>query len=145
MGVTARLTTVLKKRRGVEDIATISPLVASKGLSAHETVALAVIMQNRLKPSDLVYSYTVQQDMNRAGFTDLAVSLSLEGLMQKDMKSLSLAMNDHGEEYEGYQVARKSIDWLLSNQSKLVMRKEPRPAQGTRRPAAVEDDEDIPF
>src|SRR2546422_5567219 len=48
---TQRIQALLQKERGIEAIATIeTPLKPTEGLSAHEIVALAVVMQNRLAP-----------------------------------------------------------------------------------------------
>ena len=89
------------------------------GLAQHEVVALAVIMQNSLLPEKAVFPKQIAQDMGKAGFNELAASLALNGLLQKSM--ISHAVYD--ELTEGYVIAKKGIDWLQSNQSRIVLEK----------------------
>ena len=76
-------------------------------------------MQNSLLPGQGVYPKQIAQDMGKAGFNELAASLALNGLLQKLM--ISHAVYD--ELTEGYVIAKKGIDWLQSNQSRIVLEK----------------------
>lgn len=105
-------------------VSRLSPLAETEGLSQHEMVALVCVMQNSLIPSAAVSGYSIRDDMNNAGFTDIAVSLAPRALREKNMLLFKSAQNREGDEYPVYLMAPKGEQWLLNNQNKLVFRRE---------------------
>jgi hypothetical protein len=67
----------------------------------------------------------IKEDMNSAGFTDIAVSLALKSLSQKDMIITHQQTDFHGNEFLAFDVTRMGDEWLLRNQDLLVLREEP--------------------
>lgn len=122
--ITERIEALVKKEAELEKIATISPIVETEGLSQHEMVALVTIMQNRLAPDESIAAYSIKNDMNKAGFTDIAVSISLTSLLKKGMLNISEEKDYNGEPYSAYTVTSKGEDWLLTNVDKLVLHKD---------------------
>lgn len=121
--ITARIEATLKKQSEINKVSKISPVADTEGLSQHELVALVTVMQNSII-SQGVTPFKIKEDMNSAGFTDIAVSLALKSLFQKNMiKTVDLA-DSYGNEYLGYDVTSDGSDWLLRNQDKLVLREE---------------------
>jgi len=117
----------MKKGRELDKLAA-SPLKAAEGLSPHEMVCLAVVMENTLTPSAVVSAGKIARDMNRAGFTTLAASLSLRALLRKRMLDAEQSSDDDGEPITLYRITEEGQEWLLANQDKLSLRFEPAPA-----------------
>lgn len=120
-----RIIAILKKQKEIGTASSISPITQTEGLSQHEIVALVTVMQNGFISANGVSAYTIKEDMNNAGFTDIAVSLALGSLGKKDMVATQTAIDEqYGHEYRVYVVQRKGEEWLLANQDKLVLRQE---------------------
>ena len=126
--ITKRIFALLKKKEEISEAATISPVKDTKGLAQHEVVALVTVMENSFIYGGLVPAQTIRRDMNKAGFTDIAVSLAMKVLRKKDMILASEGHNeDDGTPFDVYGMATQGEEWLLANQNqlKLVKDKEP--------------------
>src|SRR6185436_18822595 len=73
--ITKRLKAILAKGSRIEAAASISPIADVEALAQHEVVALVSVAQNLDHPGDIVSTYTIRQDMEKAGFTKVAVTL----------------------------------------------------------------------
>lgn len=135
--ISQRIQAVLKKQQEIATISKMSPLAETEGLSQHEMVAVVTVMQNSFITMEGVSAWAIKEDMNKAGFTDIAVSLALKGLKDKGMLHMKPASDEHGYEYAAYSVEPKGEQWLLDNQDKLVLRAEPTPSP--------QRTDDIPF
>jgi hypothetical protein len=94
-------------------------------LSQHEIVTLVTVMQNSIISDSYSSAWTVRNDMNKAGFTDIAVALALKLLRYKDMVIARELTDDRGESFTVFAVTRKGEDWLIANQDRLVLKQEP--------------------
>ncbi len=101
--ITKRVQAVLKKNEELGRVVTRSTIVKdTEVLNQHELVALASVMQNAFLSNGYVAVYQIRNDMNTAGFTDLAVSLALKTLAIKGMITTDLWPDDRdGESYAG--------------------------------------------
>lgn len=122
--ISTRISALLTKQEKIGNISTISPIADTQGLNQHEMVALVTIMQNTIMSINGVFGWNIKQDMNKAGFTDIAVNLALRSLVQKSMARCDTA-SDMNEEYIVYFVTETGEQWLLNNQDKLILKKEP--------------------
>lgn len=120
--IAERAKALLRKEKQIAKIAASSPLADTEGLSQHEIAALATVMQNQFAAEDSVSAYTVRDDMRKAGFTDVAVSLALRLLSRKHFVNSELAYDINGEQYAVYRVNEKGEDWLFTNMDKLVLK-----------------------
>ena len=107
----------------------VSPVRDTQGLSQHEIVALVSVAQNRLESSAGVSGWGIKQDMNKAGFTDIAVSVALAGLKKKGMVMSEVVENVDGEERGFYLPTDEGESWLLDNQDKLILTETERGSQ----------------
>lgn len=123
--ITTRIKAVLNKQNEISKVSKISPVADTEGLSQHELVALVTVMQNSFISQDGATPYKVKEDMNNAGFTDIAVSLALRSLSQQAMIMTQTFSDSYGNDYLGYSVTPKGSDWLLNHQELLILRKEP--------------------
>ena len=85
-------------------------------------VALVAVMQNQLVANE-VMPETIRQDMNKIGFTDIAVSLAIESLLGKEMVIKDTVQDYREGEYVVYSTSPQGKRWLLNNQDKLVLKR----------------------
>jgi hypothetical protein len=136
--ITKRIIALLNKEDEVSRVSNASPIKDTEGLSQHEIVALVAVAQNELVFSGAISAWAIQTDMNRAGFTDIAVSLALKALTLKGMLTKSELEDERGEAFVGFSMTANADKWLLANQDRLVLTKP------KAQPAASVGD-DIPF
>lgn len=134
-----RIEAIIKKQQDLGQLTTDSPIEDTEGLQQHEMMALIIIMQNSFIADSGVGGYTIKQDMNRAGYTDIAISLALRSLAQKNKIHYNTESDRNGNEYSVYFVTSEGERWLLNNQDKLVLK-------ARRKPQEPNDDTDeVPF
>lgn len=136
----SRLKAVLKKSESLAELADLSPIKDQKGLTPMEISALVIIMENRFTPGGSVRPHEIRKDMAKLGYRDIAVSLSLEGLLRKGMIEPVELEGEYGP-YTNYMMTSRGVDWIMVNQDKLVLERKPTP----RVSHAEITDEDIPF
>ena len=121
--IAERIQGLLEKERTIGRISNLPPIADAEGLSQHEFVALVTVMQNRMSPEDVVSTYTIKEDMNRAGFNDLGVSLALQGILDKGMVTSTIeTVWEEDIRYTAYSVTEEGVRWLMRNQDKLVLK-----------------------
>lgn len=136
-----RLIATLEKGQTLSRIADMPSIADTEGLSQHGMVALVTIAENIDSPSDKVGTYLIKEDMNRAGYTKIAVTLALTSLLRKGMVEDKMDSDINGNEFFIYTVSPKGMEWLLQNQDKLVLKiKKSKAAQ-----VLEKLDDDIPF
>ncbi len=136
--ITERLTAELKKDRTLEKLAESTVVADVKGLTALEVAALATVAANVDGPHDAVGMWAIRQDMEKAGYTKLAATLSLGALLQKGMVA-SERRQDRDEDYWVYEVTTQGFSWLMENQEHLAL-------HDTSTGVTGEDtDDDLPF
>ena len=133
--ITSHMKAMLNKQHEIAKIST-SPLKETKGLSQHEKVCLVTVMQNSFLNEGLASAYLIKTDMNKVGFTDLAVSLALRQLTQKGMISSETDHDEYGNTYSAYSMKTVGEEWLIQNQDDLVLKQEP---------VEKDDDDGLPF
>jgi hypothetical protein len=121
--IAERIRGLLEKERTIGRISNLSPVADTEGLSQHELVALVTVMQNRLAPEDVVSTYTIKEDMNRVGFTDIGVSLALRGILDNGMVTTAIETDWNGDDYVVYSMTEEGIQWLMRNQDELVLKR----------------------
>ena len=134
--ITERIKAVLKKNEELGKIINRPLIKDTEGLNQHELVALATIMQNSFISNGHVSGWQVQNDMNQAGFTDIAVGIALKTLVSKGMIDSELLHDQNGDPYMIYTTNDKGENWLVTNQDKLTLTVDP----NRKRP-----ENDIPF
>lgn len=139
--ITKRLIAILGKGETLSRVAGMPSIADTEGLSHHEMVALVTIAENIDSPSDRVGTYGIKEDMNRAGFTKIAVTLALASLLSKGMVEDTMDSDMNGNEFFLYNISSKGMEWLLQNQDKLVLK-----VQKSKAAQVLEKiDDDIPF
>ena len=102
-------------------------------------VALATVAENADAQDSLVLAHAIRTDMEKQGFTKLAVTLGLVTLLRKNMLNSVRDEDMNGNSYVAYAITESGMAWLLSNQDRLVLQREP------SEPDEPITDDDIPF
>jgi nucleoside 2-deoxyribosyltransferase len=142
--ITERLKATLKKQLDIGSAAALSPLKETEGLSPHEVVGLVTIAESTDAPDDWIAAHSVRQDMQRAGYTAIAVTLALRSLLRKSMVEVRTDQDYNGNEFVAYAATDRGIEWLENHQDQLVLERKPQ-GKGPRGPSPFDDDEDLPF
>jgi len=141
--ITSRLKAILAKEEKLERVVQPTSIADVEGLSQHELVALVAIAENIDTPVSGVSAYTVRNDMERAGFTRVAVTLALGQLARKGFVTHH-EERDWNDSYTAYSLTEHGINWLYQYQDLLVLRRDlPTPAPASRKDE--EDDEEVPL
>jgi len=140
--ITARLNAQIQKTEAMQSVASLSPVkIVGGDLTSYEIATMVSIMENRLMPNEGTTPNNIRQDMRKAGYTDIATSLSLESLSRKALiEYTEVESNNFGETYTVCMLTSRGLDWMLENQDRFRL-------SGRRdeeEPPKV-NDEDIPF
>jgi hypothetical protein len=135
------LKAILQKESQLQSVPRESSVVVVEGLGQHEIAVLISVAQQHPDPLETVSTFMIQQDMERAGFNNMAMTLGVRGLISKQMLEASVDQDYNNNAYTVYRVTDKGIGWLQENLDKLKLRVDPLPPQPQPMPAPDE----IPF
>jgi nucleoside 2-deoxyribosyltransferase len=142
--ISSRLKTLLEKQAKTTEIMTASPVKSSDGLQPHEMTVLALIMANGDSREDDVAAWTLKQEMNKAGYSDIGTRLSLAKLVRTGLAESRMDEDINGRTYVLYRVTEAGESWLLENQNTLQLRLHEDPNTNTPEADGISDD-DVPF
>jgi nucleoside 2-deoxyribosyltransferase len=142
--VTERLKAQIDKTEAMRSVSSMSPMKTIGGdLTSYEIATMVSIMENRLMPGAGTTPNDIRKDMRKAGYTDVATSLSLESLSRKGLIEYT---EEHGENFgEDYTytvctLTSHGLDWMLENKDRFKLSR-----QAGEEEAPQLRDEDIPF
>jgi len=122
----ARIRALLEKEQSIDALSAMPVLQTTEGLSDHEIVALVTVAKNAEIPGGEVSAWTVKRDCEGAGYTGIAVTLALRGLLRRGYIKKSFDMDERGQQYGTYVITEHGLDWLETNQNRLVLRRRPK-------------------
>jgi len=101
-----------------------TPVIETEGLKGHEIALLILIMENQVSSEDSISVFSLKNQMNNAGYTDIATSVGIKTLEKKGMiETLKEIDNwNNGQEYIACKLIEKGEGWILSNQDQLQFR-----------------------
>jgi nucleoside 2-deoxyribosyltransferase len=132
--ITERLRAELEKADEQASLLGAAVVANQAGLTTYETTAIATIGELTHSPTGSVTASSIREVMSKQGYTKLAFTTAIAGLMRKNLvlESWDDSHDERGATYYG--LSEAGIDWLLANQDRLrLMKDEPAP------------DEDVPF
>lgn len=138
--ITKRLKGAVATQMRVQSVTALSPAAPTAGLTEHELVALITIAA-AVVDDDPVTAYTLRQEMNRSGYTDVACVLAIRSLERKEFIERASGY-DGNNEFFGFIANDAGVDWLDSNQALLKLKELPGAPPATQ-PWGEEDD--LPF
>jgi nucleoside 2-deoxyribosyltransferase len=116
--VTETLDAQVKKAELLQRIATVPPSFKdTAGLNRFEMATLALVRANRRINN---WTSKLHEDMEKSGFTPLAMNLAIDSLKRKGFLTIGKSVDeDSGEESEAAFMTTRGEDWLLENQDKI--------------------------
>ena len=125
--ITKRLKAQIEKAAAMQTVASLSSVKTLEGdLTSYEIAVMVSIMENRLRPGDGVTPSDILKDMRRAGYTDIATSLSLESLQRKTLIEYDTVVDagNFGETYTVCMLTSRGLDWMLENKDRFRLSRE---------------------
>lgn len=146
--ITERLKAMQQKAEKLAIFTVTSPIKENHGLSQHEMVVLATIMENRHGPGDPVTHYVIKNGLDLLGYNNLALNIGIERLLKKKMITVELDSDYNGDKVNQYFVSELGMEWLMENYESLNLggkvQTSPAPKKTTSWSTSDLDDE-LPF
>lgn len=121
--ITTKLKAFLHREESLPKVSEMARLTPVDGLSQHEIVAIAAVAENLEHPEDYATTYQIKRDMDSSGFTKIATTLALRGLIDKEYLSFESHTDEDGDPYTAYYFTKKGWAWVTSNQDRFLMQK----------------------
>ena len=138
--ITRKINAYLSKRKTVKAISS-APIADREGLKSHEIAMLVLIMENQMTSEDSMSIYQLKDEMNKAGYTDIATSVGIRTLKKSGLIETFIETdewNNNGE-YLACRLIDSGEQWIIENQDKLEFKI--RQAEKDKN----EDVDDLPF
>jgi len=146
--ITERLRAIQEKTEKLAIFATKSPIKEEHGLSQHEMMVLATILENRDGPGDPVSHYTVKNGLDVLGYNNIALNIGIERLLKRIMISVTHDEDQNGNRHNLYSVEEAGMAWLIDNYESLNLgsnAKTTKSKKETNSWSASSSNDEIPF
>ena len=122
--ITRKIKAFQTKSKTVKQLNT-TPIIETEGLKGHEIALLILIMENQILSEDSTSTSSLKNEMNKAGYTDIATSVGIRTLAKIGMVDTFKEFDNwnNGQEYVACRLTEKGENWILSNQDQLQFRK----------------------
>jgi hypothetical protein len=142
--ITNRISAIQQKSSNLATLSTSSPIKDEPGLTQHEMMVLATIMESIDGPGNSVAHGYIKRELEKLGYNNLALNIGLTRLVKRGMINYR---EEYDQEYDNsynlYSIQEAGLEWLLENYSHLNL-KTSNPTTRKSKPAPNLDDE-IPF
>src|SRR6185437_15100460 len=143
--ITERLTALQRKEQELETISALTPTIQTKGLSPHE-MAVMTLLIGAFGESSGSTSWSLKQDMRKAGYTDAATALAVVRLKRSGLIEEKLIRDHDDRDYWAWTLSDTGTEWLLANEQLLELRRRQAPAPDPVGSEAQQfKGDDIPF
>lgn len=123
--LTAKLKAISERSEILDQIAESTPMATIEGLTAMETLVLAVVAGEAFMPEHAVSVSGAKHDAERAGITNMGFNLALRKLTAKKFVRLEDMYDEHsGEGYSGLAVTESGWQWIEANESRFVLHRQ---------------------
>ncbi len=123
--LTAKLKAISERSEVLDQIAESTPMATIEGLTAMETLILAVVAGEAFIPDHAVSISGAKRDAERAGITNMGFNLALRKLTAKKFVRLEDMYDEHsGEGYSGLAVTESGWQWIEANESRFVLHRQ---------------------
>lgn len=120
--ITRKIKAFKQKSKTVKSLNT-TPVLETEGLKSHEIALLILAMENQFSVDDHTSVYTLKNEMNKSGYTDIATSIGIRNLTNNGMLATLKAVDQFtSEQYMACKLTEKGESWILSNQDLLQFR-----------------------
>lgn len=103
-----------------------TPVIETEGLKGHEIALLILMMESQVSAEDYSAAYSLKNEMNKAGYTDVATSVGIRTLTKKGMIETFRETDNwnNNQDFIACRLTEKGENWVLSNEEQLVFRKQ---------------------
>jgi hypothetical protein len=121
--ITRKIKAFQTKSKTVKQLNT-TPVIETEGLKGHEIALLILIMENQVSSEDSTSVSSLKNEMNKAGYTDIATSVGIRTLVKNGMIETFKEIDNwnNGQEYIACKLTENGEGWILSNQDQLQFR-----------------------
>jgi hypothetical protein len=120
--ITGKINAYKTKSKTINQLNT-TPVIETEGLKGHEIALLILIMENQISLEDSIPVFSLKNEMNKAGYTDIAISVGMRTLVKYMMIETFKATDYYNDQdYLACRLTEKGNDWILSNQNLLQFR-----------------------
>jgi len=116
-----RIKAILQKQDSFQTISK-SVIKEKEGLSHHEITALVSIMSNQFSDNEVVWRYTLEQDMHNNGYNSLAVSIAIKKLKARQFIELGSEPDEEGRPITYFRITKAGEDWIIANEDRLSLK-----------------------
>ena len=121
-----RIGAILEKAETLQVISSKNEIAPVEGLFQQELIVIAAIAGNTDYPNEIVAVEGLKRDVTGSGFTRMAFSLGIKGLMEKGFVTYD-HMDSFNGEWWGYRLSPDGWAWIMKNQGRFTLRSEPKP------------------
>lgn len=122
--ITARLNAILQRKKDLGEIGRIQSISRFEGLEQYEVAILVSVAEEGGDPDSGLSANYIRHAMESAGFTKLAATLGLRGLVQKGMLETSTQHDEFdGGTYTAFQLTHDGFAWLVSNKDSFALKR----------------------
>lgn len=123
--LTAKLKAISERSEVLDQIAVSTPMATIEGLTAIETLVLAVVAGEASMPEHAVSVFGAKHDAERAGITSMGFNLALRKLTTKKFVRLEDMLDERADEsYKGLAVTDFGWQWIEANESRFVLHRQ---------------------
>ena len=117
-----RLRSLLVKERTIQELASSSPLLVTEGLQGYQVATLALVLANSPNPEMSVGVYIIRDDMEKAGYSQVASSLAIRSLIQMNYLKPTIQQDYRADEpYDAVVLTDSGFEWLKAHQDQLAL------------------------
>jgi hypothetical protein len=118
--ITRKINAYKSKRKTVKAISS-APIADREGLKSHEIALLVLVIENQITSEDNMSVYQLKDEMNKAGYTDVATSVGIRSLTKGKLLETFMYEDqwNNGQEYAACRLTENGEQWILDNQDKL--------------------------
>lgn len=123
--LTAKLKAISERSEMLDQIAESTPMATIEGLTAMETLVLALVAGEAFMPEHAVSVSGAKHDAERADITSMGFNLALRKLTAKKFVRLEDLYDERtGESYNGLAVTESGWQWIEANESRFVLHRQ---------------------
>ena len=122
IAIKEKLLALISKQKSVKEIIE-NPVKESQGLKPHELTMLLMILENQITQDESVSIYSIKNDMDKAGFNSLAVSLAIRELQRKGFIETLKETDYNNNEFSACKLTETGEKWAIENQDFFEFKK----------------------
>lgn len=137
--ITRKIKAYRSNSRTAKSIIT-APIADHEGLKSHEIALLVLAIENQITNEDSILVYQLKNEMNKAGYTDVATSVGIRSLKSSGLIETFKEIDEwnNGQEYLACRLTDLGEQWIMENQDKLEF-------NISQQSFTMNEDDDVPF